>query len=243
MVRTRDQISKPLDAACLLLYRMDECNRDKTTPNKVQVLLGRRPVNSSFMPDVFVFPGGGLEAPDGRISPATPLDDRFTARLAVANKPNRATALALAAVRETFEETGLMIATTGTTGETDHPSWQAFRAQNLGAHLASLSYIGRAITPASQPKRFHARFFGCNAANIEGLLDQPVRGNGELLDLDWFSLEATRALSMRSVTRFMLEQLIERLNSNNPDWIGDKIYTHRKGKLTISRQPPTRTFD
>ena len=113
-----------------------------------------------------------------------------------------ARALAVAAVRETFEETGLLLGVAGDVGRVAGPSWAAMRALGMAPALNHLSYIGRAITPTDSPIRFHARFFLAQARHVAGKL----AGSGELLDLRWVTLAQARRLPSIDVTEFMLEQ-------------------------------------
>jgi len=134
----------PRDAASLLLYRKEA--------NRVLVLMGRRPGKSRFMPDVYVFPGGRVDACD----------------MAVGRSHARAQTIAMAAVRETYEETGLLVASAGNPGTVKDASWQLFGSRGCSADLSILTYLGRAITPASESIRFHARFFVCDIAAVQG---------------------------------------------------------------------------
>ncbi len=95
---------RPKDAATLILL-------DRSGP-KPRVLLGRRHANHKFMPGKFVFPGGRIEAGDRQMNVMGTLDEHCERRLmARTQRPSamRARALALAAIRETFEETGLLL--------------------------------------------------------------------------------------------------------------------------------------
>jgi 8-oxo-dGTP pyrophosphatase MutT (NUDIX family) len=127
--------AKPRHAASLVLLR--------GTGPKAEVLMGRRPRKSRFAPDVFVFPGGGVEPGDLEHPRAlSPLCARL------AHAPLRlAGGLATAAVRETLEETGLQL-----------------------SNHATLRLTARAITPTMSPVRFHARFFQADAAESAGTL-------------------------------------------------------------------------
>lgn len=94
----------PVDAATLIL--IDRKGREP------RMLMGRRHANHRFMPDVFVFPGGRSEAGDSRVPQAGPLARETLDALMLAcprGNPTRMRRLALAAIRETFEETGLVI--------------------------------------------------------------------------------------------------------------------------------------
>ena len=75
--------------------------------------MGRRHERHSFMPGKFVFPGGAVDEADARVRPAVDLEPSTLAKLMLRmrGRPSarRARALAMAAVRETFEETGLIL--------------------------------------------------------------------------------------------------------------------------------------
>src|SRR5438270_8542062 len=95
---------RPKDAATLILI-----DRSGRAP---KVLLGKRHERHSFMPGKFVFPGGGIDPSDKGMAVARPLDPHAQERLLQRfhhGSPGRARALALAAIRETFEETGLVL--------------------------------------------------------------------------------------------------------------------------------------
>lgn len=94
---------RPRDAATLIIIRHDDM--------KPRVLLGQRHAGHAFMPSKFVFPGGRLDAADSRVKPLQDLHPQVLERLVLRMRgrpsPARARALAIAAVRETFEEVGL----------------------------------------------------------------------------------------------------------------------------------------
>ena len=75
----------------------------------IEVLMGRRHRNHVFMPHAYVFPGGRVDAIDAKLNPTSPLPADVQARLERAANPTRARAIAAGAVRETFEETGLLL--------------------------------------------------------------------------------------------------------------------------------------
>ena len=150
--------------------------------------MGRRPRRQVFMPDHYVFPGGGVEPCDRWVRPATELRATVTARLARSATAARARSLAAAAVRETFEETGLALGlpapAAAAAARPLRPEWRAFHATGLAPALDRLDYIYRAVTPPGLPRRFNARFFMAHADDAAGALG----GNGELLDLGWVPL-------------------------------------------------------
>jgi len=221
---------KPRDAASLLLYRG---NGENTA-----LLVGRRPGKSRFMPDVYVFPGGGVEAADARAKPSTPLAMACAEHMAVGGSSARAQTMAMAAVRETFEETGLLIAQEGNPGSVQDPTWQSLAAQGLSADLSVLKYFARAITPATESIRFHARFFVCDVNDASGCDPNAVTQSDELLDLHWMPLTNPDNLPLRGVTQFILKDFATWLNT--PDqWLGYAMYTRRSGNPTIQRSLPT----
>ena len=193
--------ARPVDAASLILVR--------TGSDGPEVLMGRRHRKARFVPDAFVFPGGKVDAADRMARPARPLDPAHPPRMAVRNSEAFARALAMAAVRETFEETGLMLGAPGDPGSerrtvAAHPSWAEIAAAGTAPDLSVLAYAGRAIPPPYSPPRFHARFFLADASAATGTLG----GSGELSDLAWYPIaHALGTLPMVDVTEFMLGEV------------------------------------
>lgn len=188
---------KPRDAGSLIVWRPGA--------DGPEVLMGRRSRRAAFVPDFFVFPGGRLDPADGTVRAATPLDPDAARRMAVRGKAALAEALALAAVRETYEETGLLLAEIGDPGEVAHAEWAAWRALGFAPGLHRLRYFGRAITSPSSPIRFHARFFLTRDSELRGTLG----GSGELSELAYYpATEVLANMPVVDVTEFMLNRLI-----------------------------------
>ncbi|MGV8995835.1 MAG: NUDIX hydrolase [Parvibaculaceae bacterium] len=181
---------RPRDAASLVVV-------DMTGPEP-RILMGKRHAKMRFVPDAFVFPGGKLDAGDLLATPATALSgiERF-------GSPAKAQALAMAAVRETFEETGMLLTKAGSVGNNGGAGWEHFLTNGIAPDLAALKGLARAITPRQSPIRFHARFFVATAENITGTL----KGSGELEDLDWYPLSAALKLPVIDVTEFVLHEV------------------------------------
>ncbi len=172
--------------------------------------MGRRAKGHVFMASKWVFPGGRVERTDAGAPAATELMPADAARLEREVSPRRARALALAALRETFEETGLLLAEPAPAVSIAGP-WREFRAAGALPDLAALSYVARAITPPGRSRRFDARFF---MAGAEALLHpEPTAGSGELDEIAWLPLEEACALDLPSITRFVLGEAAERLRS------------------------------
>ncbi|HEX6960120.1 MAG TPA: NUDIX hydrolase [Ferrovibrio sp.] len=185
------------DAATLILYRR--------RAGRLEVLMGERHGASAFMPNRFVFPGGRLDPADYRIQAAAPLNPVSTARLTRCPRtgPRKALGLALAAIRETFEETGLRLAVPKPVAAAPSSSWAAFCAKGHAPDPAPLLYICRAITPPGRPRRFDARFF---AAPAEAALGE-LRPSQELDKLNWLTPEDTKDLLLPNITQYVLAHL------------------------------------
>ena len=212
---------RPLDAASLILLRLE--NREH------RVLVGRRPPEARFLPGRYVFPGGAVEPDDSRARPASALNAGMVDSMAVGGKGIRALGLAMAAVRETFEETGLLLAEPGDVGPVRSPSWSAIRAHGVAPALHRLAYVGRAITPVPSPIRFHARFFVADAQYTTGALG----GDSELEDLHWCSVNELARLPTIEVQSFMLAHAIATLTDNDSKTTGTPLFTQRAGQRHI----------
>src|SRR6185312_815332 len=95
------EVLRPKDAATLVLVRREG--------GTARVLMGQRHGNMAFMANKYVFPGGRIDAGDMRIPVAADLRPEVMARASLGVSPGRARGLALAAIRETFEETGILL--------------------------------------------------------------------------------------------------------------------------------------
>jgi 8-oxo-dGTP pyrophosphatase MutT (NUDIX family) len=191
---------RPKDAATLILTR--------SRRGRPEVLMGRRAPGHVFMASKWVFPGGRVERGDFGAAAASELRGADAARLAREVPARRARALALAAVRETFEETGLLLAEPAPVVSVAG-AWRAFRAEGALPDLAALAYIARAVTPPGRSRRFDARFFMADAAAL--LHPEPTAGCGELDEIAWIPLDETAALDLPAITRFVLGEVRARL--------------------------------
>ncbi|KUO61248.1 MAG: hypothetical protein APF80_15565 [Alphaproteobacteria bacterium BRH_c36] len=201
--------SKPRDAATLIVIDRNETPR---------ILMGRRRPSQIFLPDKFVFPGGRADRADRFVPAADELGDRCQAKLLIDMKGGastlRARGLALAALRETYEEAGLLIgqpgappnAEAGVTG--DPGTWTRFFAEDVMPALTPLTFLARAITPPGRTRRYDTRFFLVDAGHIAKTVPPP---DDELRDLGWFTIEELRSLDVPNITRAVVEDLNEYL--------------------------------
>jgi 8-oxo-dGTP pyrophosphatase MutT (NUDIX family) len=212
---------RPLLAATLIVV-----DRSHSTP---RILMGRRRFDAVFLPDKYVFPGGRLEAGDGEVDVAGSLADHDRDCLVRGVRdcdPERGMrAFAAAALRETFEETGYLVAMAG--GETTvgiDGDWDRVLRSGLKPDVSQIKYIARAITPPGRPRRYDTRFFLAEASAIRAVLP---RTDGELSEIGWFALDHLSAHDLPSITRMVLEDLRAALSDRPPGEI--PFYFWRSG--------------
>lgn len=194
---------RPKDAATLILVR-----RDAKEP---RMLMGQRHGGMAFMANKYVFPGGRMDPGDQRITAGGDLRPEIAARLTKDITPAKARGLALAAIRETFEETGVIVGTPSKDiPRTRSPGWKRYFAHGIVPELGRLELIGRAITPPNRSRRFDARFFMAESDCIAHTLDSI--DNEELLTPCWVTFAEARALDLASITRRMVDEVEARLS-------------------------------
>src|SRR5271166_5833427 len=207
-VNLRNAVVRPRDAASLILLR--------GAGDDLEVLAGRRPLHVKFMPGVYVFPGGAIDPPD-RIAWSV---EAGTETLGLKLRHS-----ARAALRETWEEVGVLIgrtadspapASVGTvSGDSREgscaiptsaasPIEHAYRDRGLVAAMDLLTYVGRAITPSHSFRRFNTRFFLGDGSHVFG---EPAASE-ELEDVGWHPVGHDAFAPFRDVTRFMLTRAI-----------------------------------
>lgn len=196
---------RPKDAATLVLI-----DRSGSEP---ALLMGKRHTAHAFMPDTYVFPGGRRDRHDGRVPVADRLhpavEDKLLQKMASPAHSARAQALAIAAVRETYEEVGVFIAGPGQ--PSGQKSWAAFAERNIAPRLSPLRYIARAVTPPRQNRRFDTRFFACFRDEV-GEVD--ATSSNELLDLKWVKLSQAAEISMPRITQAIITELVFELEND-----------------------------
>ncbi len=200
-------VVEPKDAATLIIV-----DRAGAEP---KVLLGRRHMRHVFMPGKYVFPGGRVDPVDRAMPVATPLNPDTVRKLLANNRLRgriEAQALALAAIRETFEETGLVIgAKVAAAGYVPPGPWSAFSQVGYAPDLSAVQFIARAITPPGFPRRFDARFFCADAESIAHRVPNVVHADAELVELIWLPIVAAMELDLPVITALVLQELQARL--------------------------------
>lgn len=178
---------QPRDAATVMLVRAGG--------RGLEVYLLRRAPSMRFAPGMYVFPGGSVDPRDadhqiGWTGPAPSV----WARLLRTSEP-LARSLVCAAVRETFEESGVLLAGASeheVVADTRGDDWEADRLALIDRSLSFTEFLDRRglllradllrpwsqwITPAVEPKRFDTRFFA--AVLPEGQQTRDVGGEAD----------------------------------------------------------------
>ena len=193
-VHAKPAIVRPRDAASLILLRGEG--------EGLELLAGRRPGHVRFMPGVYVFPGGAIDR-----------EDRRAWRVETGGEalPPRLVHCARAALRETWEEVGVVV---GRATSPDRPASpvapglthieSAYAERGVTAAFDVLTYVGRAITPTPVFRRFNTRFFLAEGSTVFG---DPVSSD-ELEDVGWHPIGRRPLAPFRDVTQFMLSQAI-----------------------------------
>ena len=166
----------PVRPAATVMIVRDTAGQEAVGGSPVEVFLLRRVASMAFAPSTIVFPGGGVDSRDGVALPwAGPGVFEWSVRLGADEDSTRM--LVVAAVREVFEECGVLFASTTEDGplvDVSSPEWQQVRA-GLVARELSLSDVllrhglclrtdllrahAHWVTPVFEPRRFDTRFF------------------------------------------------------------------------------------
>ena len=187
-------IVRPRDAASLILLR--GAGRD------LELLAGRRPGHVKFMPGVWVFPGGAIDREDNK---------PWRVESGGAHLPPRLLRCARAALRETWEEVGVVVGRPGTAApaataphDALTPIEAAYADRGILAAVDALTYVGRAITPTPVFRRFNTRFFLADGSDVVG---EPASSD-ELEDVGWHPIARRPLKPFRDVTQFMLARAL-----------------------------------
>lgn len=208
---------RPVDAASILLL-----DRSGGT---IRVLVGKRSSRHVFMPDVYVFPGGRRDAGDRLISVASPLHPLAMERMALRVprcSGSRLRALAVAALRELYEEAGLSV---GVPLAEAPESGLPFRPD-----LSNLRFLARAITPTGMVRRFDTRFFML-FADEAGIDPSGAAASHELEDVRWVDIFDHKGIEMPDITVLILEELQKSIQEDKSLPFGRPapLYRNRRG--------------
>lgn len=189
-VTTKPNPVRARDAASLILLRGEG--------RELELLAGRRPMSVRFMPGVYVFPGGAVDAEDRR---------PWQSEVDADSLPQLLMRSARAALRETWEETGVFFGRRVSIApglRSGSPAAEAYAAAGVAPGFDRLRYVGRAITPARVFRRFNTRFFLGDGADVVG---EPAVSD-ELEDVRWHPIGRQELEPFRDVSQFMLARAI-----------------------------------
>jgi len=224
----------PMPSATVTLVR--------DTQHGIEVLMMRRNLKSGFVPGMYVFPGGGLDNDDLSFKNnglCNCLDDvAASSTLGVA-----ADGLAYwaAAIRESFEESGLLLARQGdgiialddaaTAARMDEHRRRLnagavgfaalLQTENLQLAADQLTYFAHWITPVSAPRRYDTRFFMAEAPAGQ----EPLQDDHETIAAEWVS--PGDALSRHSRGEFEMRTPTVRTLETFADF--DRVTSLRQG--------------
>ena len=217
---------RPRDATTLIVVRQES--------KKPKILMGKRAASHKFMPNKFVFPGGRLDLVDQRLKVPHDLAPPVMTRLRKATQTrvtdNKLRGLALAAIRETYEETGMIIGRqTEARLRSSHAVWQSYFDHGVEPPLEKLDFICRAVTPTHRTRRFDTRFFMVYDEFIHTDPESMEKASGELLDLHWLTLAEARKLDLPAITRSVIDMVETRMKLDRKEQIkAPAPYFHMK---------------
>jgi 8-oxo-dGTP pyrophosphatase MutT (NUDIX family) len=219
---------RPKNAATVLII-----DRSGKTP---RVLMGKRHPGHKFMPGKFVFPGGRVDPGDRRMAATGALaqicEDRLMKR-AIRPSSGKARALALAAVRETFEETGLLFGAKdlGTPERAPPGSWSEFASHGIFPDLGAVTFVARAITPPRRPKRFDTRFFTLDYNTLAGKVEGVTGPDSELVELVWVSFAEAQELDLPTITQVILREVEDRIAKGFAPYLPVPFFWEKNGSF------------
>ena len=184
--------------------------------NDPHVLMGQRGSKAAFMPNKFVFPGGAVDAGDAYVPLARPLPALCAQRLTEDCEGDLSHALAAAAIRELWEETGLLLGTPGEWQDEVPHDWKSFATRGFLPTAHALQFVFRAITPPGRPRRFDARFFLVDADELATDPDDFSAACEELSHLQWVPLAKAREFDLPFITEVVLAEVTARAAETGP---------------------------
>jgi 8-oxo-dGTP pyrophosphatase MutT (NUDIX family) len=203
------------DAATVILVRETDATENFET------FLLKRSGKSSFMAHARVYPGGTLDDADLDPDVREHVTGRTPANAAsvLAEPEDRALGLYLAAIRETFEESGVLLA--HRRGKStlidfcDEPRWERYRRElhqheialstvaereDLTFPLERLAYFAHWITPYFESKRFDTHFFVARMPEAQSATHDAV----ETTEAQWLTPAAALKRNAADPTSFYL---------------------------------------
>lgn len=196
----------------------------------LEVCMLRRNLQSDFVGGAYVFPGGGVDPDDGEPEVAPLCEGRSDEDASTAlGLPRNGLAFWVAAIRESFEEAGLLLATwedgsplrfddeaianrfvrhRHSVDNSERRLVEICAEEHLRLSVGSMYYFGHWVTPAGAPRRYDTRFF-LAAAPIG---QRPVQDDREVISAQW--IRPSAALDQHAAGTFsMLPPTVASLRS------------------------------
>ena len=216
------------DAASVVLFRNVGTNPE--------VLLGQRCAHAAFMPNKYVFPGGGVEPRDFEVAVEGQPDEISMQRLALRSGLGSVRPLLACAIRELGEETGIWLVGQKSDNNLESSQREKSVRDNDGSSIGNaggLTFFFRAITPLGNTRRFDARFFLGNAESlsIAGDPDDFSRASGELRKLRWTPLPEARLYDLAPITKLVLDAGSVAVTSGLPPKRVPFLYTNNGARM------------
>ena len=220
------------DAATIVLWR--------NGPEGPEVVMGQRGAAAAFMPNKFVFPGGAVDREDAAVPLAAPINQACARRLADHLRPEATilapqTTLAVTAIRELWEETGLKLARPAPwPGATPASDWAPLADEGLLPDASGLRFVFRAITPPGRPRRFDARFFLADVSGIVGDADDFSGAQDELAALQWIPVRKVRSFDLPFITEVVMAEISHL--SEHGETAGGVPFFDNSGPVSVFRR-------
>lgn len=186
--------------------------RDRAT--NPRILMGQRGAKAAFMPNKFVFPGGAVDPGDAAVPLAHSLNPQCHARLTEQTDATLANALVIAAIREVWEETGLVLGEKSAWPIAAGADWASFAKAGYLPSANGFTFVFRAITPPGRPRRFDARFFMVDAGHVQTDLDDFSNACDELSHLQWIALDDVKNFDLPFITQVVMAEVAALIKSN-----------------------------
>lgn len=234
----------------------------RPAPEGLEVLLLQRTWEAVFLPGYYVFPGGAVDACEEAAQPHVEgTDDQAVSQ--VMSLDAGGTNFQIAAVRECFEEAGLLLATQANGAPLTQQQLAAVladreavfqgqlsfdalcRKHGLSLPLDRLAYLSHWITPIGPPRRFDTRFFVAICPQDQ----QPQHDGVETIDHIWLTprqaladhrrgsrlLGVPTLRTLRFLTEFdSPEAVLAYAHANPPPPTPTRPWPARKGGETVT---------
>ncbi|MCF3593219.1 NUDIX hydrolase [Rhodobacteraceae bacterium LMO-12] len=210
---TKDNLA-PIDKTALRNAATVIVLRDRLEDPKV--LMGQRGAKAAFMPNKFVFPGGAVDPDDAGVPLVRRMPQVCRKRLLEDSMEDFSHALATAAIRELWEETGLILGQPGAWAAEPPKDWAGFADLGYLPDAHPLQFVFRAVTPPGRPRRFDARFFLVDADEVANDLDDFSAAQDELSHLQWIPVREVRGFDLPFITEVVLAEVATRASILTP---------------------------